>query len=189
MYLIVGLGNPDKKYHNTYHNVGFKCLDAFASLLKCEFNKGECRAITAHASIKGERVILAKPITYMNLSGESVLELVNKYKIEKGHLALCYDDADIPLGDLRIRFCGSGGTHNGANNVIKCLQTEDFVRFRVGIGQTETPLADYVLSEIPQKDMEFLSETFDSTAKALYEFCMGHPIQKIMGKYNKKQKI
>ena len=185
MYLIVGLGNPDAKYQNTFHNVGFRCVDEFCRLCDAKFDKGECRAITAHTRINGEKVIIAKPITYMNLSGESIWELVLKYKIPVGNLVVCYDDADLPIGNLRIRTKGSGGTHNGMKNVVHCLKTEDVVRMRVGIGH-DGDMREYVLAQISQQDNQTLQPTIELCAKALMEFCSGTPIERVMGQFNKR---
>lgn len=187
MYLVVGLGNPDKKYHETFHNVGFQCVDSLAQSLAVRFDKGECRAVTAHTRVNGEKVILAKPVTYMNLSGESVLELVNKYKIEKGKLAVVYDDVDLPVGSVRIRESGSAGTHNGMRNIIALLKAEDIVRIRVGIGgerPREMELADYVLSKVSDADKIKLIPAIQSAAAALKEFVAGMPAEQIMQKHN-----
>ena len=185
MYLVVGLGNPEKKYFNTFHNMGFMVVDRLASKLNVSFTKGECRAVTAHAKVNGEKVIIAKPVTYMNLSGEAVQELCHKYKIEKGHLIVVYDDIDIPIGKLRIRTNGSAGTHNGMKNIVQMLSTEDFPRVRVGIGK-ETPMAlvDYVLSEVSDDDHKALDPILDQAAASLYDFVNGEPIDQVMQKYN-----
>ncbi len=188
MYLIVGLGNPDKKYLNTFHNMGFMCVDRLAQKLGASFTKGECKSVTAHTIVKGQKVIIAKPVTYMNLSGQAVVELVNKYKIEKGNLVVVYDDVDIPMGNLRIRKEGSAGTHNGMRNIIQLLGTEDFVRFRVGI-KKETPMAliDFVLSQLTEDDHSILDKTHDQVAEALEMFVNGEDIDKVMQKYNSKK--
>ena len=185
MYLVVGLGNPEKKYFNTPHNMGFAAADRLAKRLGAEFTKGECMAVTAHAKVNGAKVIIAKPVTYMNLSGNAVAELCRKYKIEKGNLAVVYDDTDIPMGKLRIRAKGSAGSHNGMKNIVQLLGTEDFVRVRVGIGK-ETPMAriDYVLSQVTDDDHVLLDPVLDSAAAALDEFVHGAPIDAIMQKYN-----
>ncbi len=187
MYLVIGLGNPDKKYLNTFHNMGFISVDRLAEKLGVEFNKVECKSVTAHARVNGEKVIIAKPVTYMNLSGQAVVELTNKYKIEKGKLIVVYDDVDIPLGTLRIRKNGSAGTHNGMRNIIQLLGTDDFPRVRIGIGK-ETPmqLVDYVLSQLNEDDKTTLAPVFDSAADALLEFTQGTDIDKVMQKHNIK---
>ena len=185
MYLVVGLGNPEKKYFNTFHNMGFMVVDRLAEKLGVTFTKGECRAVTAHARVNGQKVIVAKPVTYMNLSGEAVQELTHKYKIEKGNLIVVYDDVDIPMGKLRIRQEGSAGTHNGMKNIVQMLSTEDFPRVRIGIGNT-TPMAlvDYVLSQVSEDDCKTLDPILDQAAQALYDFVNGEPIDHVMQKYN-----
>ncbi len=185
MYLVVGLGNPDKKYLNTFHNVGFMCADKLAEKLSVAFDKGECRALTAHARINGEKVIIAKPVTYMNLSGESLRELTHKYKIEKGRLIIAYDDIDIPLGSVRIRCDGSAGTHNGMRNIVSMLKTTDIPRIRVGIGK-ETPMqiTDYVLSQVTEEDKKLLLPAIDQAAEALFDFVKGETFDAVMQKHN-----
>ncbi len=185
MYLIVGLGNPEKKYFHTPHNMGFAAVDRLAARLGAEFNKGECMAVTAHTKVNGIKVIIAKPVTYMNLSGNAVAELCRKYKIEKGNLAVVYDDTDIPMGKLRIRAKGSAGSHNGMKNIVQLLGTEDFVRVRVGIGK-DTPMEriDYVLSQLTDQDDALLNPVLDNAAAALDEFVNGATIDIIMQKYN-----
>lgn len=187
MYLIVGLGNPERKYLNTWHNVGFMCLDHLAKKLGVEFDKSECRAVTAHAKVNGEKVILAKPLTYMNLSGESVQELVHKYKVEKGNLAVTYDDVDLPLGCVRIRKFGSAGTHNGMKNIVQMLGTTDFARVRVGTGK-ETPmeLIDFVLSQVEEDDRVTLDTALENAAGALFDFVNGTDIDVVMQNHNGK---
>lgn len=184
-YLIVGLGNPDDKYQTTYHNVGFLCLDEIAKKVGVSFNKGECRAITAHIKNGKTKIILAKPITYMNLSGDAVNELVRKYKIGSDKFLVVYDDVDLPLGDVRIRSKGSGGTHNGMRDIIAKTHTEDFARIRIGIGQPRvSELADYVLSKITDKDFDVLQKAFIKSADAVKEFTDKTDIIKVMQKYN-----
>lgn len=187
MYLIVGLGNPEKKYFNTFHNVGFMCVDKLAAKLNVDFNKVECKSVTAHARVNGQKVIIAKPVTYMNLSGQAVVELTNKYKIEKGNLIVVYDDVDIPLGNVRIRKNGSAGTHNGMRNIVSLLGTEDFPRIRVGIGK-ETPMSlmDYVLSQITDADRELLDPAVTHAAQALDEYVNGQPFEQVMQRHNVK---
>ena len=187
MYLVVGLGNPEKKYFNTFHKMGFMCVDRLADKLGVAFDKCECKSVTAHARVNGQKVIIAKPVTYMNLSGQAVVELTNKYKIEKGNLIVVYDDVDIPIGNLRIRHNGSAGTHNGMRNIVQLLGTSDFPRVRIGIGKdTPMSLMDYVLSQVTDPDREALNPVFDSAAAALHEFVNGTPLDQVMQKHNIK---
>ena len=187
VFLVVGLGNPEEKYFNTYHNVGFQAVDEFAKSIGAIFDKGECRALTAHKKTEIGKTIIAKPITYMNLSGESVRELVNKYKIEQTDCIVIYDDADLPVGKIRIRKDGSGGSHNGMLNIVKNMGTQNIYRIRVGIDRPKLEgfaLMDYVLSKISPENSQKLEESYAQIAKILKEFCDGVDIDKIMQKYN-----
>ena len=154
MLLIVGLGNPGMKYKNTYHNVGFNLVDALAKSLKVKFDKTECEAKTAHTKIGGEDVILAKPQTYMNLSGVAVKKLVKHYGLdETSDIIVCYDDVDLPVGTMRMRESGSAGTHNGMRSIVDELGTQNFKRIRIGtqteaLKNKEVELIVFVLSKI-----------------------------------------
>ena len=189
MKLIVGLGNPDKKYLNTFHNLGFMALDGVASKLCADFAKQKCKATIAEIKIGKEKIILAKPLTYMNLSGESVRELLAFYKIPLEDLIVIYDDYDLPKGEIRIREKGSAGTHNGMRNILKELGTGDFARIRVGFNpatETRVPLIDYVLSGIKEEDKSLFEKAIDKAGSAGYDFALGKPIQEVMQKYNGK---
>ncbi|MCM1194969.1 MAG: aminoacyl-tRNA hydrolase [Corallococcus sp.] len=187
MYLIIGLGNPEKKYFNTFHNAGFMCVDRFAEKLGAEFNKTECKSVTAHAKVNGQKVIVAKPVTYMNLSGQAAAELTNKYKIEKGNLIVVYDDVDIPMGHLRIRKEGSAGTHNGMKSITQLLGTTDFPRIRIGIGKdTPMELTDYVLSQITDEDKAAINPAMEHAATALVEYVNGDTLDNVMQRHNIK---
>ena len=147
--VIIGLGNPEQKYDNTPHNMGYNVVNALADKLSVRFGKISCKASIAEKSIQGEKLILAKPLTYMNLSGESVRELMGRYGAD-GQYIVIYDDIDIPCGALRARASGSGGTHNGMRSVVACAG-KDVPRIRVGIGRPDVPemdLADYVLGQL-----------------------------------------
>ncbi len=187
MYLFVGLGNPEKKYLNTWHNLGFLCLDKLAKKLDVQFDKTECKSMTAHARVNGNKVVLAKPLTYMNLSGQAVQELVHRYKVEKGNLIVVYDDVDIPVGSVRIRKEGSAGTHNGMKNIVQMISTTDFPRIRIGSGK-DTPMAliDFVLSQISEEDHQTVDCALDTAADALYQFALGESLDIIMQTHNKK---
>ncbi|MBE7087449.1 MAG: aminoacyl-tRNA hydrolase [Clostridiales bacterium] len=187
MKLIVGLGNPDKEYLNTFHNLGFMAVDETAKLLDVEFTKTKCRAMIAETKINGEKVILAKPLTYMNLSGESVRELASFYKIALSDLLVIYDDVDIGKGVIRIRESGSAGTHNGMKNIIKELGQTKFARVRIGFKPDATsriPLIDLVLSGISKEDKPLFDTAVAVAGKVGQEFALGEDIQKIMQKYN-----
>ena len=160
MKLIVGLGNPDKQYEYTYHNVGFMAVDFLADRLDATFSKNECKAKVAEARIGGEKIIIAKPQTYMNRSGESVLAFKSKYKIDNKDIFVINDDIDLDFGKIRYRESGSAGTHNGLRNIVSLIGT-DFKRLRIGIGRDErfANLADFVLSKIPSEKLMALDET------------------------------
>ena len=187
MKLIVGLGNPDKEYLNTFHNLGFMAVDKMANELGIEFSKTKCRASLAETKIGGEKIILAKPLTYMNLSGESVREILSFYKASPQDLIVIYDDFDLPKGAVRIRKSGSAGTHNGMRNIIKEIGTEDFARIRVGFkpeGDIKIPLIDLVLSKMDLSAGEILEKSITSVANALVDFASGKTLDSIMQKYN-----
>ncbi len=189
MKLIVGLGNPDDKYKNTFHNLGFMCVDAAAEKLGLDFNKQKCRAIIAEGKIGREKVILAKPQTYMNLSGESVRELISFFKIDLSDVIVIYDDFDLNSGFIRIRENGSAGTHNGMRSIIQEISSTNFPRIRVGFkpdGGTQIPLLNLVLSSISEKDKPIFERSINAAASAAAEFANGKSLQQIMQKYNGK---
>ena len=188
MKLVVGLGNPDKKYAKTFHNMGFMAIDRLAEDLGITVKKKECRALTGETFLSGERVVLAKPQTYMNLSGESVKELLGRYHAAPSDLVVLYDDLDIPEGALRVRASGSAGTHNGMRNIVAEIGTTAFARIRIGIGKqdSEIPIIDYVLSDVRRSDMVLLDDALDHAAMAAADFCRGLKIEDVMQKYNRK---
>jgi PTH1 family peptidyl-tRNA hydrolase len=189
MKIIIGLGNPDAQYKNTFHNLGFMCADQVAEKLGLTFNKSKCRAQIAEGNIDGQKVIIAKPQTYMDLSGESVRELVSFYKIPLSDIIVMYDDYDINVGVVRIRESGSAGTHNGMRNIVQELGQSNFARVRVGFKPLEPmqiPLINYVLSGISSTDKVILDKAIAVASDAGVEFARGVEIQKIMQKYNGK---
>ena len=187
MKLIVGLGNPDKQYEKTYHNLGFMCVEKAAEKCGANFNKQKCRANIAEYKQGKDKVIFAKPQTYMNLSGESVRELLNFFKIDVKDLLVIYDDFDLDAGVLRIRESGSAGTHNGMRSIIKEIGTQNFARIRVGFKPTEktpVPLIDLVLSSIRESDKALLNKAIDKAGCAAEDFANGIALQNVMQKYN-----
>ena len=189
MKLIVGLGNPGKEYENTYHNLGFMALDCVVDYFGVNFNKEKSKALIAEERINGEKVIFAKPQTYMNLSGESVRELLDFYKISPSDLVVIYDDFDLPIGAVRFREEGSAGTHNGMRNIIKEIKTEKFKRVRVGFypkDNSPIPLLDLVLSKIKGESEETLSLSLNVVKNALIDYLKGKEFNVVMQKYNKK---
>ena len=193
MILIVGLGNPGMKYKNTYHNVGFMAVDALAKKCKVKIAKSECNALTCKAIYKGVDFVIAKPQTYMNLSGEAVKKLVRAYDVdEKSQLVVCYDDVDLPIGQLRVRQEGSAGTHNGMRNIVKELNTQEFTRVRIGtktdeLAQHEVELIDFVLSKVDFDSKQVLTTAIESAVEAFEMFIEGDDIQRIQEKINRKK--
>ena len=169
MKLVVGLGNPDREYEGTYHNVGFFLVDKFSDEYGLDFSKSECHAKTCSFYIGKEKVILAKPQTYMNLSGQSVLELKQKYKLNNSDIYVLVDDIDLPLGKVRLRHEGSGGTHNGLRNIVSLIG-EDFNRIKMGIGRDPKfeNLADFVLSKIPKQNQEIIEKSSEEVVQILH---------------------
>lgn len=186
MYLIVGLGNPDKKYEKTFHNMGFIAAGDVAEILGAKFKKKECEASVAEAFVGGEKVIIARPVTYMNNSGRAVKQLMSKYKIPPENLLVIYDDYDLPKGKVRIRAQGSAGTHNGMRSIIGETGVKDFARIRIGIRDEELniPIIDYVLSEIRKDDYELFATACHKAGEAAADFARGMRIDLVMGKYN-----
>ena len=189
MKLIVGLGNPDDKYQNTFHNLGFMSADKIAQKMGLEFSKTKCRALIAEGRVGTEKIIIAKPLTYMNLSGESIRELMSFYKIPPCDLVVIYDDYDLAKGVLRIRESGSAGTHNGMRNIVQEIATTEFARIRIGFKpneQTQIPLINYVLSGISEQDKPLFDKATTVACNAGYDFACGKDIQAVMQKYNGK---
>lgn len=187
MKIIAGLGNPDEKYRCTFHNLGFIAAEDAAIELGAQFKKKFCRALIAETFCRGEKVIIAKPQTYMNLSGESVKELLSYYKASLSDLIVIYDDYDLPKGNIRIRKEGSAGTHNGMRNIVKELGSGDFARIRIGFNGGEgMPLIDYVLSGISKEDYPLFAEATHNAGLAAAAFARGEKLDDIMQKYNTK---
>lgn len=192
MILIVGLGNPGMKYKNTYHNVGFMAIDALAKRLKVKFDKTECDARTCKGNYRGVDFVLAKPETYMNLSGEAVKKLVARYDVDiASELIVCYDDVDLPIGKLRIREEGSAGTHNGMRNIVKELYTQDFKRVRIGtkteqLAQKEVELIDFVLSKVDFDNKQVLQGAIEKADDAIVALMEGMDIQRVQEIANKR---
>ena len=170
MKLIVGLGNPGSVYENTYHNLGFIAVTRLADRLGISFDKAKFNAIYAQGSINGEKVILIKPLTFMNLSGQAVKPFADFYKIPNEDIIVFCDDIDLPKGTTRYREKGSAGTHNGLKNIIYCLNSQDFKRVRIGAGNNKNmDLKDYVLSKIDDDSMALISPAIDEAISKMLE--------------------
>lgn len=186
MIIIVGLGNPEEKYLKTFHNMGYIAAGDCADKLGVKFKKKECEAFVAEANVKGEKVIIARPVTYMNNSGRSVKQLLAKYKCTARELVVLYDDYDIPKGSVRIRSSGSAGTHNGMRSIIAEIGTQDFARIRIGIRDPEIniPIINYVLSEVRKEDYDVYIAACRRAASAAVALAEGETIENVMTGFN-----
>lgn len=186
MWLLVGLGNPGERYSGTRHNLGFTCLDHLAQRHRLEFNRKRNQAQVAEGQIAGERVVLAKPQTFMNLSGQAVSGLRSWYKLDPAEaLLVIYDDLDLPFGKLRLRQRGSAGTHNGMKSIVGQLGSQVFPRLRVGIGQPPPgwDTVNYVLSRFTAEETAALPDLYDRVAEAV-EVMLREGLVAAMNKYN-----
>ena len=186
MYIIAGLGTPGKKYEQTRHNMGFLAVDFLAEKYDIKVNKIRFRALTGEGRIAGQKVLLLKPQTYMNLSGESVRLALEYYKVSPQELIVIYDDIDIQAGMIRIRKKGSAGTHNGMRNILYHIRTEDFPRIRVGIGSgRKEDMINYVTGSVPKDEITLLKEAADKAACGA-ACIVEKGIEKAMNEYNIK---
>ncbi len=185
MKLIVGLGNPGKQYEQTRHNIGFEVIDALSDRLQIPLDQAKFKGIYGYRVINGEKVFLLKPLTYMNLSGESVIALMNYYDIDEEELIIIYDDLDLPAGKIRLRQKGSAGGHNGIKSIISHLGTNEFNRIRVGINRPSNgmPIVDYVLGRFSKEETEMVKIAVEKSAEACEEW-IGQPFLHVMNTYN-----
>lgn len=189
MYVIVGLGNPGRKYEHTRHNVGFDVVEVLSQKYDIPIHRLRCKAAVGEGVIRGQRVALCQPQTFMNLSGESVVQLVNWYKPEHDQLIVCYDDVDLPEGKLRFRPKGSAGTHNGMRNIIYLLGWDDFPRVRVGIGRPPEgwDMKDWVLAPYATKELrQTMFDAYMGAADVVAELIANgiEPARQLVGKLN-----
>ncbi|MDD4315872.1 MAG: aminoacyl-tRNA hydrolase [Clostridia bacterium] len=187
MIIVVGLGNPGEEYKNTYHNMGYKTVDALADKLSVKIKRAECSSLTAAVTLSGVRIVLARPVTYMNLSGQAVKSLLSKYKADIGDLIVIYDDIDLPRFSLRARSGGSGGTHNGMKNIIDVLSDTNFKRIRIGVGRENGELKDYVLSGIRKTDEKTFAQCFEKAADAVIAYAGNGDFEKLMRELNGRE--
>ena len=189
MYLIAGLGNPTREYEKTRHNVGFEAIDILADKAGTTVTEKKHKALYGKGYIGGQKVILAKPQTYMNLSGESIREIADFYKIEPENIIILCDDINLSEGQLRIRLKGSAGGHNGLKNIISHLGTQEFPRIRIGVGEKPRGMdvADYVLGRFPKEQQAVMEEAYRDAADAA---CMmiEEGADAAMNHYNRKHK-
>ena len=186
MFIIAGLGNPDRQYEGTRHNAGFDVIDRIAEKYNIAVDTKRHRAYIGKGIIEGQKVILAKPQTYMNLSGEAVGEAARFYKIPPDHVLVISDDVSLRIGKLRIRKGGSAGGHNGLKNIIQHLGTDQFPRVRVGVGQKPHPdydLADWVLGKFQGEDKKVMDEAVKRAADAV-ECILKEGADRAMNRFN-----
>lgn len=185
MRLIVGLGNPGKKYEQTRHNVGFLVVDELLKKLNISLDQEGFKSFYTTYFYKGEKIIICKPQTYMNLSGEAVSEIVSYYKIKHEDIVVIYDDLDLPMGKLRLRASGSSGGHNGIKNIINLLGDQNIKRIRIGISRDDKyDVKDYVLSKISGDDLKLFNEAKIKAADALLYWLYESDFNKVMSKFN-----
>lgn len=189
MKVIVGLGNPTDKYAGTRHNMGFSVITQLSDIYNINMNEKKHKAVIGKGVIEGEKVILVMPMTFMNLSGESVRDILNFYKITMEDVIVVYDDICLDIGQLRIREKGSAGGHNGIKNIIQNTGTDTFVRVRVGVGEKpkDYDLADYVLSRFPKESLEDVRQGVKDACDAI-AIILSDGVANAMNKYNGKKK-
>lgn len=186
MKMIIGLGNPGKEYINTKHNVGFMVIDAIAEELNVSVEKKQCQALTQATVWGSEKVLLVKPQTYMNLSGQAVMELLNYYKDRIDDLLVIHDDLDLPPGQMRFKQGGGAGGHNGIKNIIAHLNSNDFDRLKIGIGKGTRDTKDYVLTPFHGTDKQAVEEAVSEAVGAVKAW-MDEGIAPAMNRYNMKK--
>ena len=185
MYIIAGLGNPTREYEKTRHNVGFDTIDVLADKLNTSVDEKKFKGLYGKGIIAGEKVILLKPQTFMNLSGESVREAADFYKVDPEHIIVIYDDISLDVGQLRIRKKGSAGGHNGIKNIIAHLGTQEFPRIKVGVGDKppRMDLADYVLGHFSKEDRGLVDDALKRAAGAVELMVQGE-VDQAMNQFN-----
>ena len=185
MYLIVGLGNPENEYSHTRHNMGFDTINKIAKNNNIQITKNKFKGLCESTIIQNQKVILLKPQTYMNQSGESVKEVAEFYNLKPEEKILIYDDIDIEKGHIKIRKKGGAGSHNGMKSVVEELQSTNFARIRVGIGQPEfkSDMINYVIGKVPQEEQKILQQGVEKAAKAVEEI-LKNGIDIAMNKFN-----
>lgn len=185
MYIIIGLGNPEKEYQGTRHNMGFDAINKIANQYHIEMTKTKFNAIYGDGIIEEEKVILVKPQTYMNLSGTSVREFINFYKVSNNQFIIVYDDMDIEKGIIKIRKKGGPGNHNGMKSIENELSTDTFARVRIGIGAPEykNDAVNYVIGKVPKEEMDILQSGVEKAVKAVVEI-LKNGIDQAMNRYN-----
>ena len=183
MFLIVGLGNPGREYENTRHNIGFAAIDIIAEKYNIDVNRTKFKGEYGEGFINGNKVILLKPYTFMNLSGESVREAIDFYKLTEEEVLIIYDDISLEVGRLRIREKGSAGGHNGIKSIINHIGTDVFTRIKIGVGAPKGDLVNHVLGKFSKEEVNILKQTLDVVAKAT-EYIIANGAKDAMNKFN-----
>lgn len=184
MKLIVGLGNPGREYEKTRHNIGFMCLDKIASYFNIDFNMNKFNGIYTQFNYNGEKVILLKPLKYMNLSGEVVREFVNFFKIDINDILIICDDLDTSVGTYRLRYKGSSGGHNGLKNIELHLNSRDYKRIKIGISNNKNmDTKDYVLGKFSKDELDLINPIIDNIPYIIEDF-LNLSFDRVMSKYN-----
>ena len=187
MKVVIGLGNPGKKYEKTRHNMGFLAVDSLRKKLNINDEREKFQALVSEKNINGEKVIFFNPQTFMNLSGNAIIEIINFYKLDpKKDIIVIYDDMDLSFGDIRIREKGSSGGHNGIKSIISHIG-EEFIRIKCGIGTKEKDAIEYVLGEFNQTEQKNLDEILENVNNCIIEMLNVQNLDRIMQKYNKKK--
>ncbi|WP_248929098.1 aminoacyl-tRNA hydrolase [Paenibacillus hamazuiensis] len=185
MKWFVGLGNPGVQYETTRHNIGWLALDRFADKYGIKITQSKCKGLVGEGNVNGEKVVLLKPMTFMNLSGESMRAYMDFYKVPIEDLVVVYDDLDTPFGQIRLRYQGSAGGHNGIKSAIQHLGTQTFNRIRMGISRPAPgfDIADYVLSRFTKEEFAKMPQILDRTVEAM-EHMLKEPFEKTMARFN-----
>ena len=188
MKLVIGLGNPGNNYENTRHNMGWMAIDQFAKDNNVEMHlEPKFQGILGSIVINNEKTILLKPVTYMNLSGESVIKVMNFYKIEADDILVISDDLDSPLGRVRLRAKGSAGGHNGHKNIAQHIGTENYKRIKLGIDRSDViPVIDWVLKKFTKDELKEIESALKKASDAIYDFASGIDFMRISSKYSEK---
>ncbi len=183
MFLIVGLGNPGKEYDGTRHNIGFEAIDYLSKKYNIDVNRTKFKGVFGEGFINNKKVVLLKPSTYMNLSGESIREAINFYKLENEEVLVIYDDISLEVGKLRIREKGSAGGHNGIKSIIANMSTDVFPRIKIGVGQPKGDLVSHVLGKFNQEEINDLNDVIEASSEAV-EIIIKDGTKEAMNKLN-----
>lgn len=183
MYLIVGLGNPGKEYENTRHNIGFNAIDVIANKYNIDVNRTKFKGVYGEGNINGKKVMLLKPTTYMNLSGESIRAVMDFYKISNEEVIVMYDDMSLEVGKIRIRAKGSAGGHNGIKSIIAHMGTDEFPRIKIGVGGPKEDWVSHVLGKFSKEEMSTLTSVLEASSEATIDM-INNGVSHAMNLYN-----